>query len=75
MFPRSVVGTVVGIGGMAGSLGAVLFSLGTGWVLQLTHSYTPLFAIAPSAYFLALFFLRTLAPGLKAVEAAGLGVN
>jgi MFS transporter, ACS family, aldohexuronate transporter len=72
MFPRSAVGTVVGIGGMAGSLGAVLFSLGTGWVLQLTHSYTLLFAIAPATYLLALFLLRTLAPNLKPVDVTGI---
>jgi ACS family hexuronate transporter-like MFS transporter len=70
MFPRSAVGSVVGIGGMAGSVGAVLFSLSTGWVLQLTHSYTPLFAIAASAYLVGLFLLRAIAPSLQRVDAA-----
>jgi|SRR5580693_1333604 hypothetical protein len=54
MFPRSAVGSVVGIGGMAGSARAVLFSLSTGWVLQLTHSCTPLFVVA--APFISLAF-------------------
>jgi len=70
MFPRSAVGSVVGIGGMAGSVGAVLFSLSTGWVLQLTHSYTPLFVAAASAYLVGLLFLRVIAPGLPRIDVA-----
>jgi ACS family hexuronate transporter-like MFS transporter len=68
MFPKSAVGAVVGIGGMAGSVGGVLFSLSTGWILQITHSYASLFGIAASAYLIALLVLRTLAPGLKKIE-------
>ncbi len=71
MFPKSAVGSVVGIGGMAGSAGGVLFSFSAGWVLQLTHSYTPLFVIAASAYLVGLFFLRLLAPGLQPIALAG----
>ena len=36
-----------------------------GHVLQLTHSYASLFAIASSAYLLGLVILCLLAPGLK----------
>lgn len=68
MFPRSAVGSVVGIGGMAGSLGSALFAFYAGHVLQLTHSYSSLFVISASAYVIALFALRLLAPGLKKVE-------
>jgi ACS family hexuronate transporter-like MFS transporter len=70
MFPRSSVGAVVGVGGMAGSVGAVLFSLITGWVLQSYHSYTPLFSIAAASYLLGLLFLRIIAPGLQRVDVA-----
>ncbi|HVW75965.1 MAG TPA: MFS transporter [Alloacidobacterium sp.] len=70
MFPKSAVGAVVGIGGMAGSVGGVLFSLSAGWVLQITHSYASLFGIAASAYLLALLVLRALAPGLRKIEVA-----
>ncbi len=70
MFPRSSVGVVVGIGGMAGSVGAVLFSLGTGWVLQSYHSYTPMFSIAAASYLLGLLLLRIIAPGLRRVDVA-----
>jgi ACS family hexuronate transporter-like MFS transporter len=68
MFPRSAVGSVVGIGGLAGSVGSALFAFYAGHVLQFTHSYASLFAISASAYLLALVALQTLAPGLKKVE-------
>jgi len=68
MFPGSSVGAVVGIGGMAGSVGAVLFSLSTGWVLQVYHSYTPLFSVAAASYLVGLVFLQIMAPGLKKAD-------
>jgi ACS family hexuronate transporter-like MFS transporter len=70
MFPRSAVGAVVGIGGMAGSVGSALFAFFAGHILQLTHSYVVLFGIASGAYLLALIVLYLLAPGLKKVEFA-----
>jgi MFS transporter, ACS family, aldohexuronate transporter len=68
MFPRSAVGSVVGIGGMAGSVGSALFAFFAGHILQLTHSYASLFGIAASAYLLALTVLCMLAPGLRKAE-------
>ena len=70
MFPRKAVGAVVGIGGMAGSVGSALFAFFAGHILQLTHSYAVLFGIASSAYLFALIVLYVLAPGLKKVEFA-----
>lgn len=70
MFPRSAVGTVVGIGGMAGALGGAVFAFFAGHVLQLTHSYRILFAIAACAYLIAVLILYLLAPALKKVEFA-----
>ncbi len=70
MFPRTAVGSVTGIGGMAGSAGGALLAFYAGHILQLTHSYASLFAIAGSAYLLALLVLYLLAPGLRKVEFA-----
>ncbi|HEY6303857.1 MAG TPA: MFS transporter [Terriglobales bacterium] len=70
MFPRSAVGSVVGIGGMAGSVGSALFAFFAGHILQLTHSYASLFSIAAGAYLLALVIMCLLAPGLKKAELA-----
>jgi MFS transporter, ACS family, aldohexuronate transporter len=68
MFPPGVVGSVVGIGGMAGSVGSALFAFFAGHALQLTHSYATLFAIAAAAYLFALAILCVLAPALRKVE-------
>jgi ACS family hexuronate transporter-like MFS transporter len=68
MFPRSAVGSVTGIGGMAGAVGGALLGFYAGHILQLTHSYASLFAYAASAYLFALFIINLLAPGLKKVE-------
>jgi ACS family hexuronate transporter-like MFS transporter len=71
MFPRSEVGSVTGIGGMAGSAAGSLFAIFVGYVLAFTHSnYAILFGIAASAYLVALAILVLLAPGLRKVEIA-----
>jgi len=68
MFPRNTVGAVVGVGGMAGAVGGLLFSLSAGKILEVTRSYTPLFGISASTYLLSIVILRVLAPGLKKVD-------
>jgi ACS family hexuronate transporter-like MFS transporter len=69
MFPRSAVGSVTGIGTMAGALGGFLFSTYIGYILQLTHGdYSILFVIAASVYLISLSINILLAPGLKKVE-------
>jgi ACS family hexuronate transporter-like MFS transporter len=70
-FPRRAVGSVVGIGGMFGSLGALLLSKVTGYVLQWTGSYLPLFIIAGSAYLVALFIVHLLVPRLEPARIDG----
>jgi ACS family hexuronate transporter-like MFS transporter len=62
LFPRRALGAVVGIGGMAGAVGAVLFSEVIGQVLQRTGHYWVLFAIGALAYLLALAILHMLTP-------------
>jgi MFS transporter, ACS family, hexuronate transporter len=63
-FPKAAVGTVVGFGGMAGAVGGVLFQLATGRIVHATNSYIPLFAVACSAYLIALLFIQLLSPKL-----------
>src|SRR5829696_6136991 len=72
MFPRRAVGSVVGIGGMAGSIGGMLIATTVGLILQYTGSYYPIFLIAGCAYLVALLVIHLLAPRLApaAVEAA-----
>ena len=64
-FPRRAVGSVVGFGGMFGSLGALLLSKIAGYVLQWTGSYFPLFVIAGTAYLAALIVINLLNPRLE----------
>src|SRR5215213_2706589 len=52
MFPKQAVGSVVGLGGMAGAVGAMLILKLTGWILgdnPNAASFAPLFVIAASA--------------------------
>ncbi len=66
-FPRRAVGSVVGIGGLAGGLGGALLAAKVGFIIN-TGGYVPLFIIAASAYLLALLILQVLSPRLATVE-------
>ena len=65
MFPARAVGSVVGIGGMAGAIGGMLIAEVVGHVLQWTGSYMIPFLMAGSAYLIALFLIHILAPKLE----------
>ena len=68
MFPKHAVGSVVGIGGMFGSIGGVLFSTVIGVVLERTGNYWALFVIGACAYLVAFAIFHMLAPGMKKVD-------
>ena len=68
MFPRQAVGSVVGIGGMAGAVGGMFIALLVGAVLQATGSYVPIFILAGSTYLTALLLIQLLVPKLKPAE-------
>jgi ACS family hexuronate transporter-like MFS transporter len=68
VFPRAAVGSVIGIGGTVGAVGGMLMSLYAGAVLEKIGSYAPLFAVASTAYFLALIAVHLLSPRLDRVE-------
>jgi ACS family hexuronate transporter-like MFS transporter len=65
MFPKQAVGSMVGLGGMAGALGAMLILKVTDYVLSKTGSFTTLFIIAGSAYMIALAIIHPLVPRLE----------
>lgn len=62
VFPRSAVGSVVGIGGMIGGIGGMAMAKYAGYVLDKIGSYTPIFIVAASAYLLALLAVHLLSP-------------
>lgn len=68
MFPRRVIGSVVGIGGFAGALGGMIIAKVVGYILEWTDSYVPIFIIAASAYLVALLVIHLLAPNLEEAE-------
>jgi ACS family hexuronate transporter-like MFS transporter len=65
MFPRRAIGSVVGVGGMAGAIGGMFIAKAAGYILQWTGSYLYLFIIAGSAYLVALLLIQLLAPRLE----------
>ncbi|MCI0487294.1 MAG: MFS transporter [Blastocatellia bacterium] len=67
-FPRQAVGSVVGIGGMAGAIGGMLIARMVGEILERTGSYVPIFIIAASAYLLALLVIHLLVPRLEPAD-------
>jgi ACS family hexuronate transporter-like MFS transporter len=68
MFPRRAVGSVTGIGGMAGAIGGILLQTATGYLLNFTGSYLPVFILASSAYLIALVIIHRLVPTLEPAD-------
>ena len=65
MFPRDAVGSVVGLGGMAGAVGGMLLATSAGFLMEWTGSYMTLFIISGSVYLIALFIINLLVPDLE----------
>jgi ACS family hexuronate transporter-like MFS transporter len=75
VFPKRAVASVVGIGGMAGSFGGILFPIYSGKLLDrftasgnVTAGYAILFAICGSAYLIAFAIQHVLAPRFEPIE-------
>jgi ACS family hexuronate transporter-like MFS transporter len=70
MFPRKAVGSVIGIGGTAGAVGGMIFSLYIGQVLERIGSYSLIFAVAGAVYLLALLIIQLLSARLDDARVA-----
>ena len=75
MFPKKAVASVIGIGGMAGSVGGLLFASLTGILLEhykaigaIEIGYSVLFLIAGLAYLTALAIFHLLTPKMKQAD-------
>jgi len=75
MFPKKAVSSVVGIGGMAGAAGNILFPLMAGMILDhykllgnITTGYNLLFVICGSMYIVAWLIMHVLTPKMKTVD-------
>ncbi len=71
VFPRRLVGTVIGIGGVAGMVGSFFYSGVIGETLQRTGQYWALFAVGASAYLVALGVIHLLMPRMTPVKLHG----
>src|SRR5689334_14652962 len=65
MFPRQAVGSVIGFAGMAGAVGGMLIAKVTGYILQTTGSYLPVFLIAGTTYLVTLAIVHLLVPRME----------
>ena len=75
MFPKKAVSSVTGIGGMAGSIGGIIFQPSVGMLLDhfgklhnKTLGYTIIFLICGSAYLLAWLVMHLFAPKMTRVQ-------
>ncbi len=64
-FPRRAVGSVIGFGGTAGAIGGMVVATASGFILEWTGSYMPLFIMAGSMYLIALAFIHLLLPRMS----------
>jgi ACS family hexuronate transporter-like MFS transporter len=70
-FPRRAVASVVGICGFAGSMSGMMIATATGYLLQWTGSYVPIFCVAATAYLVALAVIHVLVPDLRPAQLEG----
>lgn len=75
MFPKKAVASVIGIGGMAGATGGMLFPIFSGRLLDnftaagnVTAGYTILFTICAFAYVITFVFHHLLAPKFQSFQ-------
>ncbi len=66
--PRFAVGTLVGLGGMAGAIGGIILAWLVGHILTWTHNnYTIPFVIAGSSYLVAMGIMQLIMPRLAPI--------
>ena len=58
----------MGLGGTFGAIGGMFIATATGFILEFTGSYLPIFVIAGSLYLTALFIINLLVPQIKEAE-------
>ena len=68
IYPKNVVGSMTGLAGFAGAIGGIVFSPLVGFILDKTHSYYLVFAIASCAYLLAWVFLKVFIPRIEPIK-------
>ncbi len=73
LFPKQVVGSVVGIGGMFGAVAGIIVPLAAGHIIKSFQTYLPLFIFAGSAYVVAILIIQLLSPRLEPATIGEIG--
>ena len=68
LFPKNVVASVTGIGGMFGAVGGILLALLAGRIIT-AFGYLPMFIIASCSYLIALIIIHLVLPKLEPIKA------
>ncbi len=68
LFPKNVVASVTGIGGMFGAVGGILLALLAGRIIT-AFGYLPMFIIASCSYLIALAIIHLVLPKLEPIKA------
>lgn len=68
LFPKKAIGSVVGLGGMAGAVGGMIFMTSTGYIVEATGSYVSMFIICGSAYLVTLGIITLLLRNPRPIE-------
>ena len=68
IYPKKVVGTMMGLSGFAGALGGALSASFVGLILEGTGSYFLIFLVASSVYVINWLILKLLIKEIKPLE-------
>jgi ACS family hexuronate transporter-like MFS transporter len=75
MFPKKAIGSVIGIGGMAGGIGSIALSKSAGWLFDkykalgiIEQGYLMVFIFCGFAYVIGWLIMHFLVPKMKRVE-------
>ena len=75
MFPKNAISSVVGLGGMAGAIGSVLFPLFIGWILDfykaagnIVAGYNIIFLVCGSSFTLAWVLIHYVTPKMEKIQ-------
>ena len=75
MLPKNTVSSVIGIGGMAGAIGGVLFPLFIGFILDyykgignLVAGYNVIFLVCSVSFLIAWLAIQLITPKIEPIE-------
>ncbi|HZZ27177.1 MAG TPA: MFS transporter [Pirellulales bacterium] len=68
MFPRRAVGSIVGLGTFTGGMGGFILQVSAGIIIEWTHNYLAIFALAGSSYIVAVLIIQLLVPRIEMID-------